>query len=650
MFNTVMLLASQAQAGTSNAGLITFMIYTGVVYTLALLSTRVLKKKSFLSEYFLGSRGLGVWAFALTFAVTNTSGGTFMGFPSLIYTHGWVLSLWIAGYMITPILAMGLLAKRLNQLARKTESITIPDVLRNRFESVWFGLLAMLLIIFFMSFSLVAQFKAGALMLTTLLNNVPLFQTSRQLLSGIIEGLPLVGTVEPGYLLCLMLFALLVVSYTSYGGFRAVAWTNVFQGFVMGIGVLIMLPMAIYQVGGLGHATDELAKMTPPLMRTVHLQTTEPLEQDFIIPFGTWLEQAAEKDEPRRVFRTSKQVVIRTDMTQATFFEDDKEQAEIPVLEITTPDELDRIQVPSLTVPVGITVVDSKDYKYGAERPGVYVTGPGPSRSDDAGFCPLGLAVSFFFLWTFCAAAVPSNMVQLMSFKNSLTLKRAIFTMAIYYTMIYFPLVVIFCCARVLLPGMEIESDRIMPAIAQHLSNAAGWPWLGGILVAAPFAAVMSTVNSFLLLISSALVNDLYKRNINPHASETKTRIMTYAGTATVGIAILLCALNPPRHLQDLIIYMGSGLGSCFLAPVALAVYWPRLNTAGAIAGMLGGFLTHLSLYVAGFFVYGGFRAVRIGNFDPLLPALACSFIVAITVAFLTPPPPQRIVRKFFCA
>jgi len=222
--------------------------------------------------------------------------------------------------------------------------------------------------------------------------------------------------------------------------------------------------------------------------------------------------------------------------------------------------------------------------------------------------------------------------------------------MAIYYTMIYFPLVVIFCCGRVLLPGMEIESDRIMPALAQHLSTAVGRPWLGGILVAAPFAAVMSTVNSFLLLISSAVVNDLYKRNINPDASETKTRVMTYAGTTAVGIAILLCAMNPPRHLQDLVIYMGSGLGSCFLAPVALAVYWPRLNTAGAIAGMLGGFLTHLSLYVAGFLIYGGFRAVRIGNFDPLLPALACSFIAAIGVALLTSPPPQHIVRKFFYA
>jgi hypothetical protein len=78
--------------------------------------------------------------------------------------------------------------------------------------------MATLLIVFFISFSLVAQFKAGALMLITLLNNVPIFQTGRQWLSGVIEGVPLVGAVEPGYLLCLILFALLVISYTSYGG------------------------------------------------------------------------------------------------------------------------------------------------------------------------------------------------------------------------------------------------------------------------------------------------------------------------------------------------------------------------------------------------------------------------------------------------
>ena len=43
-----------------------------------------------MSEHFLGSRGLGMWAFALTFVATNAR-EAFMGFPALIYTHGWIL-------------------------------------------------------------------------------------------------------------------------------------------------------------------------------------------------------------------------------------------------------------------------------------------------------------------------------------------------------------------------------------------------------------------------------------------------------------------------------------------------------------------------------------------------------------------------------
>ena len=61
-------------AAGGNAALITFLCYTLAVFGLAWLSNRLLQSKSFLSEYFLGSRGLGVWAFALTFAATSASG------------------------------------------------------------------------------------------------------------------------------------------------------------------------------------------------------------------------------------------------------------------------------------------------------------------------------------------------------------------------------------------------------------------------------------------------------------------------------------------------------------------------------------------------------------------------------------------------
>jgi SSS family solute:Na+ symporter/sodium/pantothenate symporter len=223
-----------------------------------------------------------------------------------------------------------------------------------------------------------------------------------------------------------------------------------------------------------------------------------------------------------------------------------------------------------------------------------------------------------------------------------------VFTVVIYYSLIYFPLVIIFCCARMLLPGMEIESDRIMPAMAEHVTAAAGWPWLAGLLVAAPFAAVMSTVDSFLLMISSAAVRDVYHRHVNPNASEATLRRLTYIVTALVGAAAVLIALHPVRYLQDIIVYTGSGLAACFLAPVGLGLYWPRLNTAGATAGMLGGFLSHLSLYVAGFFRAGGFQPVRILGLDPLIPGILVSLVAAVGVALVTAPPPEPLVRKFF--
>ena len=74
------------EAGTTNTALISFGVYLLGVFFLAWLSSRVREKKEFVGEYFLGSRNLGLWAFALTFAATSASGGSFMGFPSLIYT------------------------------------------------------------------------------------------------------------------------------------------------------------------------------------------------------------------------------------------------------------------------------------------------------------------------------------------------------------------------------------------------------------------------------------------------------------------------------------------------------------------------------------------------------------------------------------
>ena len=657
-------------AGTSNAALWTFLIYMVAVFGLAVLSNKLLKGKNFLSEYFLGSRGLGVWAFALTFAATSASGGSFTGFPAKIYTHGWILGLWIGSYIVVPICAMGLLGKRINQVARLSESITVPDILRDRFRSVAFGLIAVSLIVFFMSFNLVAQFKSGSLILKTLVLNVGFFQDTSTTVNGWIQGVAFFEGVDAGYLICLLTFGIAVIIYTTYGGFHAVVWTDVMQGIVMVIGVLIMLPLALILVGkgapegtsALQHVTNQMVQMVPPEKGTATIHGAAGLS----IRQGDWLTL---ETDPIRLFRVTKETRIAAGASSVS---------DVPVLEIMTPGDISRVLSADETSLRKDLQIDPESlamtaYMFGGEedrnkngkldegedrnkngkldhpQKGLYVTGPGPDPKQMNGFLPLSLAFSFFFMWAISGSGQPSSMVRLMAFKDSMTLRRSIFTVAIYYSMIYFPLVIIFCCARILLPGMENEPDRIMPAMAVFLTENVGAGWLAGLLVAAPFAAVMSTVDSFLLMISSALVRDIYQRNIDPKVREKTIRILSYIFTVLVGIGAMLGAVNPPQFLQDIIVYTGSGLAAAFLAPMVFALYWPRSNASGCIAGMLAGFVAHLSMYGGGIIANGSFfEPYRLLNFDPIIVGLFTSFATTYVATLLTAPPPQDLVEKYF--
>ncbi|MCH2210667.1 MAG: hypothetical protein MK110_05160 [Fuerstiella sp.] len=650
--NGIRQLITLGQADSGQAVLWTFLVYIVGVFVIAGLSNRLLKGRSFLSEYFLGSRGLGVWAFALTLAATSSSGGSFMGFPSKIYTHGWSLGLWIGSYMVVPICVMGLLGKRINEVARTAGAITIPDILRDRFRSVSFGLISVSLIVFFMTFNLIAQFKGGSTILKTLLGPIDAFTSAAASLPDWIGNLSSQGNE---YLLCLVVFGVAVIVYTTYGGFHAVVWTDVMQGVVMVIGVVIMLPLAINQAGniaqtvdgaGLEQVTHRMVRMVPPRRGTGIIRAIGD-NADVTVPSGSWIFTG--QNDGERLFK----IKDRFDLTNS-----EPEATNVEIWEIVSADDIEQVrrrlesgrERSNVTDRVTLEISEINDYAYGAkpEQAGSYVTGPGPHRLKSDGFLPLSLAISFFFMWAISGTGQPSNMVRLMAFKDTVTLRRSIFTVAVYYSAIYFPLVIIFCCARVLMPGMESEPDRIMPQMAIELTTNIGMGWLAGLLIAAPFAAVMSTVDSFLLMISSALVRDIYQRNINPGVQEKKIKTFSYVITLVAGLGALFGAMNPPEFLQDIIVYTGSGLAACFLAAVVYALYWPRANAQGCIAAMLSGFGSHLSMYLIGFLQGNGFSAYRLFDMDPIIIGLTTSFLVGYGVTLLTPPPPRDLVEKYF--
>jgi Na+/pantothenate symporter len=619
---------------TNPVTIATFLAYIAGVFVLAALSHRFLAKKEFLSEYFLGSRGLRSWSLAFAFAATATSGGSFIGFPSLIYSYGWILAFWIASYMIYPLCAMGVMGKRLNQVARTSGAITIPDVLRDRFESPALGLFTTCTILLFTTCNLVAQFKAGALIVEETFN------------------LP----ESWGYTVGLLIFAAVVVIYTAYGGFRAVVWTDVMQGVVMGVGVVFLLPVIVSQVGGLDQVVERIRAQPPTLVTSIpgdnnDLAFVLKLEDYQSVPIigVEYVVSEVDVDSPSVVLErlTADQGwVIRVELAADA----------VSQVSTTAQDVRDAVMSDSLVrdlVRVELAYENDGTKEVGPFSAVRFVKGEerlfGPGkRPDGLPFHPLGLAISYFLMWAITAMGQPGMMVRLMAFKDSKTLKRAMLIVTGYFAMIYIPLVFIFTAARILLPYIPPESaDKAMVLVATRIVGNLG-PWhavLAAVFVAAPFAAVMSTVDSFLLLISSSIVRDIYQRSINPKVTEKVARWVSYVTTVIVGVIVTMLATRTIDFLQYIVVFTSSGFACTFLAPTLLGIYWKDMTREGALASAIGGLGGILLFFIPTLF--GGSRINLLG-LHPVIWGLAGSFLLGVIVSRLTGPSPAHLVRRYF--
>ncbi len=527
---------------------------------LGALAQRSVAKSGFLKGFFLGNRGLGVWAMALT--ATVQSGGTFMGVPSYVYTYGWIVALWIGSYMLVPLTGFGILGKRIAQLSRRTGAVTVPELFRRRFDSPAVGIVTSLFILLFLSFLFIAQFKAGAIVMKiaipgsgalALAEDTPPPMATDAGTDAAGQPLPLDekgywDDVDPAYLVGLVIFACTVVGYTLIGGFLASVWTDLFQSVLMWFGVLILLALTLQHVGGLENATRQAIENTSP----------------------------------------------------------------------------------------------------------GYATGPGYSATGRE-FLPVGLAVSMFVVWIFGGVATPAGLVRLMASKDTATLRRSVLVLSLYNCCIYVPLIIICIAAQGIMPGLGKQSDEVIPRMALMMTDDfTGGSLVAGLILAAPFGAIMATVSTFLVVISSGIVHDIYQQVFRPDASEKHLKRVTRCVMVVVGLVAVVANIKPIDYLQSLIVFCTSGAAATFLAPALLAAYWRRANAAGAIAAMVTGASIVLLLFYIGRWTpdpnFGptSMRPFYLLGLDPVVWGIPCSLLAGITVSLLGPPPsPQHVARMF---
>ena len=196
---------------------------------------------------------------------------------------------------------------------------------------------------------------------------------------------------------------------------------------------------------------------------------------------------------------------------------------------------------------------------------------------------------SFWILVGVGVIGLPQIAVRAMSYKDSKAMHKAIIIGTLVIGTIMFGMHLIGVLARAVIPGIEI-GDKVMPTLTLEVLP----PLLAGIVLSAPMAAIMSTVNALLILVSSTVVKDIYLNFIKPDAAEKQIKRTSLIVTTVIGLAVLLFALNPPDLLVWLNLFSFGGLESVFIWPILFGLYWSRGNKYGAIASMVVGMSSYI--------------------------------------------------------
>ncbi|GAB4073788.1 sodium/proline symporter PutP [Barrientosiimonas marina] len=492
--------------------LITFIVY---LIFLLIIGVVMYRRTSDLSDYVLGGRKLGPGVAALSAGASDMSGWLLLGLPGAIYASG-LSEAWMAiGLSTGAYLNWQFVAKRLRVYTEvSNNSITIPDFLANRFKdkSHLLRVISALVILLFFLFYTSSGMVAGA----------KLFEAS--------FGLP--------YHAALLIGALVVVSYTLFGGFLAVAWTDFIQGILMFLALIVVPIVALNQMGGWNEAVQAVGEINPD-----HLNMIQGVGVIAILSSLAW--GLGYFGQPH--------IIVR-------------------FMALKSPKDVKKARF------IGTT------------------------------WMVLGLYGSIFVGFIGLAFISTQDVSVLSQLGIEITTED----------------------------GLQVLGDpeKIFIAFSQILFN----PVVAGVLIAGILSSIMSTVDSQLLVSSSAVAEDFYKAIFRRNASDKELVWVGRLATLLIALFAVLIAINPDSSVLDLVSYAWAGFGAAFGPIILLALFWKRATRTGAVAGILTGALTVI--------VWGDLLEGGLFDLYEIFPGFILNLVVTIVVSLFTTPDPE-IEREY---
>ncbi len=447
--------------------------------------------------YFLAGKRLPSWVIAFSSNATGESAWLLLGLTGMGYAIG-VHAFWvILGEVLGVATAWVFVARPFKALTDRYDAITVPDYLTARFRDTRhvFRILSAVIILSMVMAYTAAQLTASGKAFDTFLHT--------------------------GYTAGVWIGLAIVLFYTTVGGFKAVAYSDLLQGVLM-LGCLVTLPIvAIPAAGGFTGVMETLGSADPALLR----------------PMGSF---------------------------------------------------------------------------------GLSVAGVASAL----GF----VAIGFAFLGS------PQLLVRFMAARDQREIEDGGLWAVL--CVIGFDVGAVFSgmAGRVLFPGLA-DPETVLPQMSDLLFPA----FFTGIFLVVVLAAIMSTVDSLLILASSAVVRDVVQNIFDPEAEQRRLSLLGKGVTVAIGAVGLALALSEPRMIFWFVLFAWSGIAAAFTPVVLCSLFWRRTTRAGAIAGMVAGFTTTVVWVLA-------FKE-RFYDLYEMIPGFAAGFAAIVVVSLLTSPDADAVAE-----